>query len=1575
MRIESNRASIANLTRLTASNAGLSNYLQGAAQRQDVGRNNATSQPRDTLTLSSNSSSAITSVTSGGSAFRNSRDVLKQIRSQLTAVRTLATGDRNGQLSASKRAASQLQIDQLIGQVQQMAGTFGSGQSKKVNDPATTSTLVASSLATPSAANEVTINARSAALVYSGVSGGLVQDTATFKLTGNLGNAEITLTQGETLTDVAGRVNALSDSTGVKALVSGNKLLFESVDSGKDASVSIELLSLGSSSLTISELNESQLAAFNIDSIQQSADHTISGFVTSAAKAAELKYVGGSGGVVTDSSSFVLTGDLGQATISINRGESLSDAAARINAQAETTGVTASVDGNELVFNSAAVGSSANIEIEVTSIEKVTGVNATQLAGFVVDEFDPNSNESLTAEVTKSAQQAQLKYAGDNGSLVKDDGSFTLAGNSGSVTISVTEGESLADVAARINTQSNATGVTASVDGDDLFLNSVGYGTAAQVFVDVTAGSFGVSGGTGYNGGKIDYGTDVEATVNGTDFVGQGNTLSYSSAKGSYSFDFADGFEGQLDSISVISASTSDVVNVSPVNSGQIATFQVNSIPLDSSETISGQVDEVAERAQLKYRGDGGSVVKDDGTFTLTGSSGSVSFSVTEAESLSDVADRINAQSGATGVTASVDGNDLLLDSVDYGSNAQVFVEVTAGEFNVSGGSNFNGGKIDYGVDVEAKINGIDVVGSGNTLSYGEGPGSYTIEFADGFSGTFDSIDVTSTVGADDLTDGAHLAIAGVNSAQFAGFQVNSAVTNSTQTVTGEVLQVGERALLVYEGGNGGVVSSNATFTLTGNLGSASYSVTQGESLTDVADRINAESLQTGIVASVDGDNLQLNSTEYGSDAEATIEVTSGVLGLLGLTGPETDYGVHAEARFNGVTYTGDGNHFEFNDASGSFSVDLAPGFAGTFDPVTVRSIENAFTHSGGNGDATADGADAQATINGQSLTGTGNSFSFSDEIGSFSIEFAGGFTGQFDSVEISYTTGGVFSLSGGNGNGTAVGEDARTIINGPIAARPSSSVSKIRKVDLPEKYRKTKEKSYGNRMFFTKVVADRQGTIRIAIDYEVTRREVTPQTGEPVSDVDRKRYLRANRLVPLGGKPLELLPGKRLAGTSRADIRLLYDRVDAHVRYHKPAGGNWGRGDVLWVCDSRFGNCSDFHSLFIALCRSHGVPARFHIGFPISEKAKGSVGGYHCWAEFADGKRWFSVDISEADKNPARKDYYFGRLPADRVMFTTGRDLILAPKQKTGPLNFFVYPHVEHPGRKWTQRPLKSHSIDGRRDMGAWGTGLFSDDVTCDVRAQFRDLLDEHVSVAVATRRILADWQEALEDPDDGPQIWLALASLQWDRGALQTRVRSKALRVIDSGSDLERWLSAADGREVSQRRSMLKRLRKKLISTPPKPASPSSKRKSVSKRNKPVPRVEWKLGDVVAYRLKSKNWVLMHIVELNGHGKAEDVYPTFAVLDWSGPDLLSASEIEELPYRKPPETTLAWGDAAAEIGERRAYCLSVAHRKLTGIPLGRLKWTGLSKPLPFRKPKGWNPGVLWRLLDRQLELDLGLN
>ena len=236
-------------------------------------------------------------------------------------------------------------------------------------------------------------------------------------------------------------------------------------------------------------------------------------------------------------------------------------------------------------------------------------------------------------------------------------------------------------------------------------------------------------------------------------------------------------------------------------------------------------------------------------------------------------------------------------------------------------------------------------------------------------------------------------------------------------------------------------------------------------------------------------------------------------------------------------------------------------------------------------------------------------------------------------------------------------------------------------------KLRKTRESKFGNEIYYAEASKAKGGDLHFSVDYDVVRRErLTLGLQRPhLADVslsakERQEDLAPNRLVPITGLPAELA-SKTVAGESSTldKAHAIYNYVFDNMRYEK-TGTGWGRGDVLYACNAKKGNCTDFHSLFIAMARSQNIPAKFEIGFAIpADKHTAEIPGYHCWAEFFDAQiGWVPVDISEAWQDPVKKNYFFGAHDDDRIQFTMGRDLELNPRQKGDPLNYFVYPYVE---------------------------------------------------------------------------------------------------------------------------------------------------------------------------------------------------------------------------------------------------------------------------------------------------------
>lgn len=175
-------------------------------------------------------------------------------------------------------------------------------------------------------------------------------------------------------------------------------------------------------------------------------------------------------------------------------------------------------------------------------------------------------------------------------------------------------------------------------------------------------------------------------------------------------------------------------------------------------------------------------------------------------------------------------------------------------------------------------------------------------------------------------------------------------------------------------------------------------------------------------------------------------------------------------------------------------------------------------------------------------------------------------------------------------------------------------------------------------------------------------------------------RFMEATPLLPVGGRFDTLANSiikEKEANSELMKARALYDYVVDNVRYAKQ--GKYGTADANFACDAKSGNCTEFHSLFISLARSAGIPARFEVGAAIpSERDQGGINGYHCWAEFYADGQWWPVDISEANKYSNLATYYFGHHPANRIAFSKGRNLLFTPTPEQGAFAFFAYPHLE---------------------------------------------------------------------------------------------------------------------------------------------------------------------------------------------------------------------------------------------------------------------------------------------------------
>ena len=90
---------------------------------------------------------------------------------------------------------------------------------------------------------------------------------------------------------------------------------------------------------------------------------------------------------------------------------------------------------------------------------------------------------------------------------------------------------------------------------------------------------------------------------------------------------------------------------------------------------------------------------------------------------------------------------------------------------------------------------------------------------------------------------------------------------------------------------------------------------------------------------------------------------------------------------------------------------------------------------------------------------------------------------------------------------------------------------------------------------------------------------------------------------------------------------------------------------------------------------------------------------------------------------------------------------------------------------------------------MGAWGAGIFDDDIALDIKDDYQNLLafgilEEEVFQLAKDYYLLGNGAG-----DDDSIFWFVLATIQHKYGILTEEVKENTIRYIDSGEDLKNW------------------------------------------------------------------------------------------------------------------------------------------------------------------------------------------
>jgi flagellin len=134
---------------------------------------------------------------------------------------------------------------------------------------------------------------------------------------------------------------------------------------------------------------------------------------------------------------------------------------------------------------------------------------------------------NVVVQVTASAQTGKIGYTGGN---LTDNVTIEIAGNTGTEQLSFSSGTTVSSIATAINAVTTATGVSATISGAALVVNSTEYGAEHFVSLKTISGTFTPST-------SKDAGRDASVTINGAQAQAKGLAVSFRSSNLDIEFD------------------------------------------------------------------------------------------------------------------------------------------------------------------------------------------------------------------------------------------------------------------------------------------------------------------------------------------------------------------------------------------------------------------------------------------------------------------------------------------------------------------------------------------------------------------------------------------------------------------------------------------------------------------------------------------------------------------------------------------------------------------------------------------------------------------------------------------------------------------------------------------------------------------------------------------------------------------------------------------------------------------------------------------------------------------------------
>ncbi len=191
---------------------------------------------------------------------------------------------------------------------------------------------------------------------------------------------------------------------------------------------------------------------------------------------------------------------------------------------------------------------------------------------------------------------------------------------------------------------------------------------------------------------------------------------------------------------------------------------------------------------------------------------------------------------------------------------------------------------------------------------------------------------------------------------------------------------------------------------------------------------------------------------------------------------------------------------------------------------------------------------------------------------------------------------------------------------------------------------------------------------------------------------------------------------------------------------------------------------------------------------------------------------------------------------------------------------------------------------------MGTWSASLYGDDEAQDLQEQYRELATFGHNPPDILSYLLKENPNYSDQGDPANSVfWLVMADILVKKKCLDDSTRRCALRIIDSGTDVEEWRNrnALEG-TVKQRQKVLEKLRSKILASEYKEPKPSKIF---------IEQTDLQLGDLCTYKHPSGFYAVLKVVGF--FSKFSSHSPVFQILEWHQDYPPSADTAQSLPLR----------------------------------------------------------------------------